>query len=252
MKHVLGAQGQAALLALFAAHPILVFDFDGTLAPIVADPKAARIMLPVARSLRTLSQRWPVAVVTGRAVADVRDRLGFQPWAIVGSHGAEDPCSPGEVDPTRLEAVRIALSGEAGQILRQVGVQVEDKGHSMSLHYRLARDRKLAHSTALHFAQSLGDAIALFEGKMVLNLVVPGSPHKGDAVQRLMRRSGADCVLFVGDDVNDEPVFQCAAPHWVTIKVGRDAHSAARYFLDSTAEMAMMLDFCVKYDALKG
>lgn len=249
MKHVLGPEGQSALQALFAARPILVFDFDGTLAPIVPDPQAARILLPVARALKTLSQRWPVAVVTGRAIFDVRDRLGFEPWAIVGSHGAEDPASPQAVDPARLDVVRGALTGELGLRMSQAGVQVEDKGHSMALHYRLARDRDMAHQAALTFAQSMGDVVALFEGKMVVNLVLPDAPHKGDAVQSLMSRSGADCALFVGDDVNDEPVFKCAAPDWVTIKVGRDAHSAARYFLDSTGEMAVMLDYCVKLDA---
>lgn len=249
MKHVLGAEGQAALQSLFASHPILVFDFDGTLAPIVPDPQSARILLPVARALKALAKHWPVAVVTGRAVSDVRDRLGFEPWAIVGSHGAEDPASPDAVDPARLDAVRAALASEAGRLMQQAGVQVEDKGHSMALHYRLARDRDVAHQAAWRFAQSLGDAVTLFEGKMVVNLVVPGAPHKGDAVLSLMRRSGANGVLFVGDDVNDEPVFQCAAPDWVTIKVGRDPHSAARYFLDSTGEMAVMLDFCVKLAA---
>jgi trehalose 6-phosphate phosphatase len=177
MKHVLGAEGQAALLALFAAHPILVFDFDGTLAPIVADPQAARILLPAARALKTLSQRWPVAVVTGRAVSDVRERLGFEPWAIVGSHGAEDPSSPDAVDPSRLDLVRLALQGEAGQALRLAGVQVEDKGQSMALHYRLARDRDVAYQAALNFLKGIGDAVAVFEGKMVLNVVVPGAPH---------------------------------------------------------------------------
>ena len=81
---------------------------------------------------------------------------------------------------------------------------------------------------------------------MVLNIVVPGSPHKGDALWRLVQRSGAESLMFVGDDVNDEPAFQSAAPDWLTIKVGRDAHSAARFFLDSTAEMAVLLELCAR------
>jgi trehalose 6-phosphate phosphatase len=246
MKHVLGAEGQAALQDLLASEPLLVFDFDGTLAPIVPDPQSARMLLPVARSLRTLARRWPVAVVTGRAIADVRSRLDFDPWAIVGSHGAEDPCSPDASDPRRLDLVRIALQADGGLGLKQAGVMVEDKGQSMALHYRLARDRDLAHAAALLFVQSLGDAVAAFEGKMVVNIVAPDAPHKGDAVLRLLQRSGATSLLFVGDDVNDEPVFRCAMPSWVTVKVGREAHSAARFFIDSTAEMAIMLDLCVK------
>lgn len=252
MKHVLGNDGQAALQALFAKQPLLVFDFDGTLAPIVADPQTARLLLPVARALKTLSQRRPVAIVTGRAVSDVRDRLGFEPWALVGSHGAEDPDNPRAVDPSQLDVVRAALQGPGGQDLRQAGVLVEDKGHSMALHYRLARDRELAREAAIRFTRELWPAVDAFEGKMVINLVVPGAPHKGNAVQGLLARSHAQGLLFVGDDVNDEPVFQCAAPDWVTIKVGRDAHSAARYFLDSTAEMGILLDLCLKLSQRAG
>jgi trehalose 6-phosphate phosphatase len=246
MKHILGTEGQAALQSLLDTRALLAFDFDGTLAPIVADPKTARSPLPVARALRTLAQWWPIAVITGRAVADMSERLGFEPYLVVGSHGAEDPTSPDAVDPSRLDEVRIALESEAGQVLRQAGVVVEDKGQSMALHYRLARDREGAREAALLFVQGLGESIATFEGKMVLNIVVAGAPHKGDAVLGLARRLGAESVFFVGDDVNDEPVFRCAAPNWVTIKVGREPHSAARFFLDSSAEMAVLLDLCVK------
>jgi trehalose 6-phosphate phosphatase len=49
--------------------------------------------------------------------------------------------------------------------------------------------------------------------------------------------------VFAGDDVNDEPVFESAPPHWLTIRIGRgDGRSRARYFLDSPNEMAMLLE----------
>lgn len=247
MKHILEAEGQGALRRLLETRALLVFDFDGTLSPIVLAPDTARVPLPVARLMRTLSQHWPLAVVTGRAVADVAPRLDFDAWAIIGSHGAEDPGYPQAVDPAALDVVRVALHADGvGAWLKDAGVMVEDKGCSMALHYRLARDRERAHEAACRFAESFGDAIGVFEGKMVLNVVVPGSPHKGDALWRLMQRSGAEALMFVGDDVNDEPAFQVAAPDWLTIKVGRDAHSAARFFLDSTAEMPVLLEACAR------
>jgi trehalose 6-phosphate phosphatase len=246
MKHVLGAEGQAALHGLLSTRALLAFDFDGTLAPIVADPRTARIALPVSRALRALSTRWPIAVVTGRTVADVSERLGFDAWAIVGNHGAEDLAFPNEVDPARLDGVRQALESEAGRRLLEAGVLFEDKGKSMALHYRLARDRERAFEAAWRFARELGPSVEVFDGRMVLNIVVPGAPDKGDALQRLVKRCGADAALFIGDDINDEPAFRSAEPHWVTIKVGREAQSAARFFLDATAEMAVLLDHCVK------
>jgi trehalose 6-phosphate phosphatase len=46
----------------------------------------------------------------------------------------------------------------------------------------------------------------------------------------------------VGDDANDEPVFATAPRDWLTVRIGRDPESRAHYFLDSTAEVGLMLD----------
>ena len=78
---------------------------------------------------------------------------------------------------------------------------------------------------------------------MVVNIVPRNAPNKASAVHALVARSGASCALFAGDDINDEPVFESAPPHWLTIRDGRgERHSAARYFLDSPSEMAMLLE----------
>ena len=69
------------------------------------------------------------------------------------------------------------------------------------------------------------------------------APDKADAVRELVRRSGVSCALFAGDDVNDEPVFAAAVAGWLTIRVGRDAaRSQAHLFLDSPAEIAVLLE----------
>ena len=79
MRHLLSARGEAALAALMRRRPLLAFDFDGTLAPIVARPEDARVPAAVAARLAVLALRLPVAIVTGRAIGDVRHRLGFEP-----------------------------------------------------------------------------------------------------------------------------------------------------------------------------
>ena len=145
MRHLLTRKGEAALAATMRQHPLLAFDFDGTLAPIVPRPHQARIPTAVSARLAWLVARLPLAIVTGRSVADVRARLGFKPTYIVGNHGAEDDADPvgsasraGALDPLRrLLASRAAALGEAG-------VLVEDKGQSIALHYRLSRKREQA------------------------------------------------------------------------------------------------------------
>ena len=76
-----------------------------------------------------------------------------------------------------------------------------------------------------------------------MNFVAAGAPDKAESVARLVEHSGAKAALFLGDDVNDEPVFASAAPGWLTIKVGPDdPASRAMYYLDGPAEVEGLLE----------
>ena len=144
MRHLFSPGGLRVLAAFVRDDPLLAFDFDGTLAPIVSHPDRARVSEPVARELERLSLVLPVAVISGRRVADVLPRLGFVPRFVVGNHGAEDPGDlPSEHWPRRLDALRERLA-RAERALSGAGVWVEDKGHSIALHYRQAPDPLVA------------------------------------------------------------------------------------------------------------
>lgn len=244
MQHLFHHDGELALAAALQLRPLLAFDFDGTLAPIVARPDDARISQAVAARLRALSAQLPLAIVTGRTVDDVRGRLGFEPQFIVGNHGAEDPQDQAAaaslarvLDPLRQ---RLQASQEA---LTAAGVTVEDKGASLALHYRLARDRNRALQLITDTLAPADAAWHVFGGKMVVNVSPAEAPDKARAVHKLVARCGAACAVFAGDDINDEPVFVSAPPHWLTIRIGRgEGHSRARFFLDSPSEMAMLLE----------
>jgi trehalose 6-phosphate phosphatase len=243
MQHLLAPAGRAALEALMHARPLLAFDFDGTLAPIVATPGEARIGEAVALRLRRLAARLPVAIVTGRAAADVRGRLGFEPQFVVGNHGAEDGLDreAAEARARALDALRSRLAREAAAI-RGACVTVEDKGQSIALHYRLAPDRAAALALIHRLLAGAAPALKVFGGKMVENVVAADAADKAQAVIALVARCGADRAFFAGDDVNDEPVFAAAPSNWLTLRVGRDdPRSRARFFLDSPAEMALAL-----------
>lgn len=222
--------------------PLLAFDFDGTLAPIVARPDDARVSGAVSRWLGQLSELVPVAIVTGRAVDDVTPRLGFKPRYIIGNHGGEDPSGQlprGSI--TSLELLRTSLA-ESNDTLRAAGVTVEDKCYSLALHFRLARDRALAAACIDQALTGLDPQLQRFGGKFVVNVVPVDAPDKAEAVHFLLRLSGAKSAVFVGDDFNDESVFAQAADEWLTVRVGRDEPaSLARFFLDSPSEMATLL-----------
>lgn len=240
---ILGPDGLAALDLTLAARPLLAFDFDGTLAPIVALPSMARMPPPVSACLARIAAQWPVAIVTGREVADVRQRLDFAPKYVVGSHGAEGALA----DPAPMWVSAMALARDWLQphlpTLAALGVSVEDKRSSMALHYRLAPDVARARRYLERLARTASPALHVFGGKMVFNIVPARAPDKADAVLALVQQEGAGTALFVGDDLNDEPVFQRAPPDWLTIKVGPvTARSRARFSLMGPQCMAALLE----------
>ncbi len=223
--------------------PLLAFDFDGTLAPIVSHPDQARIPADVVGRLRRLARRLPVAIVTGRSVADVRGRLGFSPQFVVGNHGAEDALNTADAArrARRLDPFRERLAARRAE-LAALGVYVEDKDQSIALHYRQARPRQRAIAVIGDLLATTERSLRVFSGKMVENVVAADSPDKAQAVQALVARSAARGVVFAGDDVNDEPVFIAAPPDWLTVRIGRDVEpSAARFFLDGPAQVLTWL-----------
>jgi len=149
LPHLSGPEGLAALAQLMASQALFAFDFDGTLAPIRPRPSDVHVSTPIAKRLDKLTRTRPVAIVTGRSIADVRERLGFAPTWIVGNHGAEDDGDPGSADAAAraLDGLRLRLH-ENGQALAAAGVVIEDKRQSLALHYRTASDRAAASRSA--------------------------------------------------------------------------------------------------------
>jgi trehalose 6-phosphate phosphatase len=242
MEHLFTPRGEAALEAVMRLEPLLAFDFDGTLAPIVDHPDDASVPAEVARGLAELSRRHPVAVITGRRIADVRARLGFEPRFVIGNHGAEDASTPmPDAAAAALDVLRDRIETEA-RALADAGVVVEDKLYSLAFHYRLAADSVAALAAIDALLRDRDPALGCFGGKCVVNVVVTELPDKGDALATLVRRCGAGAAFFVGDDVNDEAVFRRAVPPWLTIRIGRDdPNSRAMFFLDDADELVLVL-----------
>ena len=242
VKHLFSPEGAAAVAAVLDRAPLLAFDFDGTLAPIVDHPDDAHVPAALATVLGEAAERWPVAIITGRDIADVRGRLGFAPRWIVGNHGAEDPevvVPPGAAGA--LRALRRRIAGEEAA-LAAAGVEVESKRLSLALHYRRAADVGAALFAIEELLQGLGPELHRFGGKCVVNVAANGLPDKGEALASLVQRAGAGAAFFVGDDINDEAVFRRAAPPWLTLRIGRDApDSTAMFGLDSQEELALAL-----------
>jgi trehalose 6-phosphate phosphatase len=244
--------------ALAAARPlVLLFDIDGTLAPIVAHPDDARIPDDTRRALTTLAGAPGVHVgfVTGRAVDGARRMIDVPGAWVVGNHGAESTDAEARVTlHPEVAAFVPTLRGAVGLLSAALadvpGVLIEDKGFSASVHYRrVARDR------VPEVAAVVDDVIRRLglvrrDGKEVLELRAPVPVDKGTAVRSLAARLGGDgpgaMTLFAGDDVTDEDAFaalNAMRPDAMTIRVGAlNEPTAARYAVGDPAELAALLE----------
>jgi trehalose 6-phosphate phosphatase len=212
------ADGALALAqAVLATAPAgLVTDLDGTLAPIVPIPSAARPVQGAAEALGELASRLAiVAVITGRAAVDARRILGDvgERVLVVGNHGLEwlEPGADSPSSDEGLGPVREVLGGLLARVPRIAGVTVEDKGFSATIHYRRARDPDAARAallTALTGSDPAG--LEIREGRRSIELRPAGRGDKGTALRAVVERHGLRGLLVAGDDATDLDMFLAA------------------------------------------
>ena len=240
MKHLLSEDWLPILTLLAGERTLCAFDFDGTLAPIVARPDKAAMRVRTRDLLRRLALLYPCIVLSGRAREDLLGKLNGVPAAgVIGSHGADD----GQAQSPRplIEEWRAALEAELNSI---AGVWIEDKGFSLAVHYRQSAQKAAAHRSVLVAARTLKQA-RIIGGKQVVNVVPADAPHKGDALTSERDRLQCNLVLFVGDDDNDEDAF-ALGDKVVSVRVGLKLRSHARYYLRTQTEIDDLLELLVR------
>jgi trehalose 6-phosphate phosphatase len=232
-----------AAVRTFATAPgagLVALDFDGTLAPLVDDPTAAR-MAPSARAAvdrlaaAVQGTTTRLALVSGRNLTDLA-RCSAPPAGtyLVGSHGAET----GHVGPHGVDAVPVEMtddqqrrlgelrSGFAAAVAGREGAWVQDKPSAAVLHTRLAStdDTVAAQAAVAAVAEHLG--LHAMHGKDVVEVAVVET-SKGEAVDRLRDVVGHDAgpggrarVLYAGDDTTDETAFAVLGEGDLGVKVG--------------------------------
>ena len=236
MTPILCETARPILDALAREHALLVFDFDGTLAPFVARAEDAAVPASTRALLRLTALLYPCAVVSGRARADLHGRLeGIPLVACVGNLGAEAGFGPVDRGPRE----RVVAWREALRPLADLpGIALEDKGLSLAVHYRAAPDRAAARRRVRAAAEAL-DGARVFGGRAVVNVAPADAPDKGEAVAEILRRVGARPVLYVGDDVADEDAF-AAQEVAVAVRVGRTHASLARWYGPAQCHVAAL------------
>ena len=201
--------------ALGSAPAGLLTDLDGTLAPIVDDPDAARPLSQAVAALTALAGRLAVvAVISGRAPDDARRRLGTDRLLVIGNHGQER-LEPGmqraALSPTQAEAAE-SLRAVLARVPELEGVWVDDKGLSATIHYRSAPDPDgAAERIEAVLADVTREGLTLRPGRMSWELRGAGAADKGTALAQLVARHGLRGLVVLGDDVTDLDMFRAAS-----------------------------------------
>lgn len=243
-----------------AAHVLLAFDYDGTLAPIAGSPDAACLPQDTRALLDRLSgcPRCAIAVLSGRAVRDVRNHVGLENIIYGGNHGLEI-AGPGItfIEPL-AQTLRPLIAGLSSVLRRELekvpGVLIEDKGLTLSVHYRNVEPNRvqdvLSRCEGVLAPPLARRRITIRPGKMVWEVRPALGWGKGEALsfirERVSGRRGGPLpfVVYVGDDETDEDAFEAAnACGGVSVFVGEpDRRSKATHFVRSPEEVRGLLE----------
>ena len=259
MQHLFQSWESFSSDVIVASHLLLLSDYDGTLTPIVSRPEEAILSPEVREKLHALNKKpaFSVGIISGRSLPEVKSLVGIEGIYYAGNHGLEIE-GPGlkfiqpaaKAAQPKIQDLLRQLSAELANI---EGVFIEDKGLSLSVHYRLVRkSEEEIVAQIFHQITSpwLRDGkIKVSSGKKVLEVRPPIDWHKGKAVETIMKETKTilggegNLVIYLGDDTTDEDAFRIIhQPRGWSIFVGQDNPSSnADYFLNSTSEVENFL-----------
>ncbi|MFC2047892.1 trehalose-phosphatase [Chloroflexota bacterium] len=264
MQHLFQSWESFSSDVTVASHLLLLSDYDGTLTPIVSRPEEAVLAPEVREKLHALNKKpaFSVGIISGRSLPEVKSLVGIEGIYYAGNHGLEIE-GPGLkfVQPAAKAAqpkIRNLLRQLSAELANIEGVIIEDKGLSLSVHYRLVRKNEeeiVAHIFHQITSPWLRDSkIKVSSGKKVLEVRPPIDWHKGKAVETIMKETKTilggegNLVIYLGDDTTDEDAFRIIhRPLGWSIFVGEDNPSSnADYFLNSTSEVMTFLSRLLK------
>jgi trehalose-phosphatase len=230
----------------------LFLDYDGTLTPIVKRPELAALSDDMRAALRKLASRCTVAIISGRDLTDVRDRVGLDQLFYAGSHGFDIAGPKGRHMENQKGTDFLPALDRAETALRRgldkiEGARIERKKFSIATHYREVETTRVQAVEEV-VDRVLGDHRELRKshGKKVYDLQPCLDWHKGRAVQWLLESLGLDepdlLPVYIGDDVTDEDAFKALEEQGISIVVGEGSReTAAQYALKDPAEVRRFL-----------
>jgi trehalose 6-phosphate phosphatase len=239
---------------------LLFLDYDGTLAPIASTPEEAFLpqenKLLLERLVKSPSVQ--IVVISGRALIDVKNMVGIKGLVYSGNHGWEiegvDIHFESLLSPditAMMESIKYELAAKLSNV---EGAFIEDKGMTLSVHYRQVPEdkevlvKRLSQQTWQNYQRQ--NRIKVSQGKKVLEIRPPVDWDKGKAALWILRKQeilkGKNNVLpiYIGDDLSDEEAFIDLKGKAMTVLVADEQRpSQAEYFLKGTGEVTQFLKY---------
>jgi trehalose 6-phosphate phosphatase len=241
MNNLLIPRYREQLSQRLSAQTLLAFDFDGSLAPIKPRRDHAVLRRRTCRLLKRLTALYPCVVISTRARRDLLARLDRIPFReVLGNHGLEPTNAP---TPFRRKVQRWErILNE--RLAHCAGIDIEDKGVSVSIHYRRSLHKSASVAAIRAAAAALG-CPRLIPGKQVIHLLPFDAIDKGTALQKIRRQLSCETALYVGDDETDEAVFRIQEEWLVGVRIGAARRSGAKYFIPLQRDVDGLLDWLI-------
>lgn len=235
--------------------PAVCLDFDGTLSPIVPDPDAAQLVDGAGEALAKLAQWCPVAILSGRDLADIRDRVGVANLWYAGSHGFESIAPDGSYRQNDEAAAAVPVLESAAKELRETlahikGTRVEHKRFAVAVHYRDVAADDIGEVAASTHRVGRRDHLRVTNGRKVIELRPDVDWNKGTTLawirEQIEKATSTVLPIYIGDDLTDEDGFDAVAADGIGILVRHtedgDRPSSARFTLESPERVREFLD----------
>ncbi|MCH8893831.1 MAG: trehalose-phosphatase [Chloroflexi bacterium] len=261
MPHLLNIWPTVSRQLAGSPRVLLLFDYDGTLTPIVARPEIATLSDEMRRSLSVLAamDRFVVGVVSGRGLADLEALVAIPGLVYAGNHGLE--MRGGGMDFLHPEALAFEASlAEVARLLERAlaevpGILVDNKRLTLSVHFRSTPDSYSAqvNATVLTTAAPFVEAgqMKITRGKKLLEVRPNLDWGKGKAIEKIREDCGdSPLTMFFGDDATDEDGFAVVQnAGGLAVFIGPPRHGTiALHQLDTPAEVGQVLALLARLD----
>ena len=240
MINILTPEGHEALRQLSQKKTVYCFDFDGTLAPIIQNPAESVLSNEIKQKLLQIQKLFPVAIISGRSLLDLSRIIDFKCNFMVGNHGIEDKNNANIMSECKnITKKWIENLSHIFQVENlNSHFSIDDKEFSVTLHYKKGTNLDKLHT----ILDKLTPAPRIIAGKLVFSLLPDFGKDKGTAILDLMHKNNFTHALFIGDDVTDEDVFKLENENILTIHVGNNPKSDAKFCLEEQTKIDVLLD----------